>query len=421
MHILNAPPSVGELAPVAAGAEGDAEHAEHSGHGGEAHQRGVGDGAGLPPPKERVTALSAGRNPRSVGSEPRTRATGVGKERDVSRPWRSENGKIGGVLLLVLVVGGLILLGATFAGRGRESNDEPTCDGERMSPGDVCFSYGNPDLGGTYEEMKERVPGNRRGNRIASIVSFSLAGLALVGGLLNWRNGRRDAAARSAALGDNTMMEMVMALAARDELGALLDSTREDTAFRRGRGERMHHRFEQGLVADTERGPVSFPYRDVRIYREHSPHLSRSNNLVTSWRFERSDGQVWQTTQSNNAPLGRVYEQVLAAACAQQREAAVHRLAEGATLAFGPVELDRSQMTFGAQGSGVRDTVAWTAVTRLSIEKGPIMMVETARDGRLLKKLLRRVASVGEVPNFPMLWELANLAHANAGRTAESS
>lgn len=45
------------------------------------------------------------------------------------------------------------------------------------------------------------------------------------------------------------------------------------------------------------------------------------------------------------------------------------------------------------------------------------MMVETTRDGGLVKKLHLTVASVGEVPNFPLLWDLANLAHANAGGT----
>lgn len=260
---------------------------------------------------------------------------------------KSENGTIGDVLLFVFALGALVLFGVITAGRGWGSNDVPTCDGKPMSPGDSCISFGEPDLGGTYEEMKERVPGDRRADRVASIISFSLAGLVLVGGLRSRRSGKREEEVRNAALGGKTMMETVTALAARDELGALLESAREDTTFRKGRGGREHHRFEHGLVADTEGGPVSFPYRDVRIYREHSPHLSRPNDLVTSWRFERSDGQVWQATQSNNAPLGRVYEHALAGACAQQREAAVQRLAEGAMLVFGPVELDRSQMTFG--------------------------------------------------------------------------
>lgn len=320
----------------------------------------------------------------------------------------SESGKISNVLLLLVAVGALVFLGLTFA--GRVSNQAPTCGGDVMSPGDSCVDLNGSGGGGTYEEKKEGVAGQQRANRIASVVCFSLAGLAIVGGLRSRRKGKREDAVRSAALGGASMMEAATALAAGDELGALLDSTRDDSQFRAGRGKHEHHRFEHGLVADTERGPVSFPYRDVRIYRKHCPAFSRQHDLVTSWRFERNDGEVWETTQRNNAPLGAVCEQVLASTCAQQRVAAIQQLSVGATLVFGPVEIDQAQMTLGGQSSRAGTTVVWPAVTKLWIAKGPMMVVETAGQGRFLKSHLLTVP-LGDIPNFPLLWELANLAH----------
>jgi len=273
---------------------------------------------------------------------------------DLSRG--SENGSVGGLLLFILALLALVSFGLVTAGRAMDSSDEPVCNGTRMSPGDVCIGYGSLK-GGTYEEMKDRAPGTRRGNGVAAVVSFSLAGLVLVGGLLAWRSARGDKKVRVAALGGRSMMESVMAVAAREELGSLLDSTRNDS-FRKGRGP-LHHRFEHGLVVDTDRGPVALPYRDVRIYREHSVSLSRQNDLVTWWRFHRSEGEVWKTLQSNNSRLAQVYEYALTAACDRQREAAVQRLAEGGTLTFGPVEIDCSQMT--VERSGRRDSVPWTS------------------------------------------------------------
>lgn len=124
------------------------------------------------------------------------------------------------------------------------------------------------------------------------------------------------------------MMEAVLSAAAREELGPLRDNTREDTTFRRSRGPNQHHRFEHGLVAETARGPVAFAYRDARVYREHSVTLSRQHALVTICRFERSDGQVWRTTQGNNGPLGKAYEHLLRARCSWHRAAAAQSLAE---------------------------------------------------------------------------------------------
>lgn len=327
-------------------------------------------------------------------------------------PRKSECGKVKGFLILVIVVGGLFLLGATVAGRASGS-DEPTCDGDQMRPGDSCISFGRGGQGGTYDEMKRRVPGNQRANRVASIVIFSVGGLVLVGGLLFLRASRQEARTRSAALQGATVTEAAAVLAAGDELGALMEATRDDSTFRKGRGQHEHHRYERGLVTDTEKGPLSFPYRDVRIYREHAPNLSRQGDLTTWWRFERTDRPTWQTAQSNNAPLGQLFERVLVDACAHQRGAALQALAEGARLSFGPVELDLVEVTFGGQA------VAWADVTGLSIDKGVTMMVETAREGRFVKKLLFKVAKIGEVPNFPLLWDLAHVAHANASGAAE--
>ncbi len=340
-----------------------------------------------------------------TGVESRTSNQSRMARRTAKLPRSSESGGASNGLLLLVAVGALVSLGLMFA--GRVSNEAPTCGGEVMSRGDSCVDYSGSGGGGTYEEVKEGVPGQQRANFIASAVCFSLAGLAVVGGLRSWRKGRRQNAERSAVLGGRSMAEAATALAAVDDLGGLLDSTQDDDS-------EEHHRFERGLVADTERGPVSFPYRDVRIYRGHCPDSSSQGDLVTAWRFERSDGQVWKTIQRNNAPLGPVLEQVLASACAQQQAAAVQQLAQGATLVFGPVEINHAQITATGIGTGKSrrpGTWEWSAVEKLSIGKGPVMEVEGARG---ISRNVFCTVPLGDIPNFPLCWKVANLAHSMA-------
>lgn len=218
-------------------------------------------------------------------------------------------------------------------------------------------------------------------------------------------------------------MESVMAAAARYDLGALLDSWPTGTR-RIARAKEICHRFEHGLVVDTRRGPLAFPYSDLRIYRAPSP-FSRQHEHLTDWTFERGDGQAWQTSQrelrKKELALAQIYKEALAQTCARQREAAVQRLGEGATLAFGPVELDRSQIVFdgvrwgGLRKSGLRESVSWTRVIKFEVTRDipQLLWIRAIREGHS-DEGNHSVGSVAEIPNFPLLWELVHLAHANA-------
>ncbi|MFI5936571.1 hypothetical protein [Actinoplanes sp. NPDC051494] len=57
-----------------------------------------------------------------------------------------------------LVVGLIAVLIDLQAESQRRSSDSVTCDGEKMSPGDVCMAFGKgaAGRGGTYEEMKAK-------------------------------------------------------------------------------------------------------------------------------------------------------------------------------------------------------------------------------------------------------------------------
>jgi hypothetical protein len=215
---------------------------------------------------------------------------------------------------------------------------------------------------------------------------------------------------------DPIPMEQVMAAAEQDGLGALLESLAWDDAntFRRTAGRRVH-RFEHGLVVPTKKGPLTLPYRDLRIYRDETRHIN--NNVLqyvsTDWMFQRRDGTVWKTLltrgrrETADSALAALYEQALTTTCVQQRDEAWQRLAEGATLTFGSVVLDISQMTL----RGV--SVPWTRVRGVSIHKGTLMF-RVSQDGRWIKERDISAATIGAIPNFPLLWELVQAAHGRA-------
>lgn len=223
---------------------------------------------------------------------------------------------------------------------------------------------------------------------------------------------------KEGGVGSDSALESAMAAAARDELGALLDSWQTGN-WRLAKGKEILYRFEHGLVLDrgARKGSLALPYRDLRIYREYNPTLSDPGVPLFQWTFERGDGQAWITLVNEGGKEGKkqrgirqMCHEALGQACARQREAAMQRLSEGATLAFGPVELDRSQITFRGQ-----QTASWASVIELSVKRKkhwPHLVVKAAHDGGFLP--VRLDANVGHIPNFPLLWELAHLAHANA-------
>lgn len=205
-----------------------------------------------------------------------------------------------------------------------------------------------------------------------------------------------------------------MAAAAQAELGAFLDSTVWEKGWRIFREpDRKVHRFEDGVVVDIEKqGPLALPYGDLSIYREVS--YVQKGIRFTNWRFERGDGQAWSTssgfdTYSDKAKfnaLHRVYAELLMTTCVRQRDAALQRLAEGARLTFGAVALDRTELVGYA-------TVPWVEVTELLVHH-PKLIARLRGGGRFLKLHHLTMGLVRDIPNFPLLLELAQLSQRQA-------
>lgn len=219
-------------------------------------------------------------------------------------------------------------------------------------------------------------------------------------------------------MGSDSAMEAVLAAAARGELGALLDSWKTGN-FRLAKGKEMAHRFEHGLVVDrgAKKGPLALPFRDTRIYREFNPTLSGAGEPLFTWKFESSDGQTWTALVNErawgkkNSALLQKYNEILGLTCATQRQAALQRLDEGAALTFGPVELDRSQITLDGH-----EYTSWVSVVELSVKRkkdSPALVISVAHEG-VFKNTRRLDVYMSEIPNFPLLWKLANLSHINA-------
>jgi len=213
-------------------------------------------------------------------------------------------------------------------------------------------------------------------------------------------------------------MEQVMAAAAQDELGALVQSLpfNDANSFRRKGGRRVH-RFDHGLVAPARDGPLVFPYQTLRIYREETHHLHQNRRTVdyigVQWVFQREDGQVWKNLlqrrpQDPIDPLIGMYEQALSATCVEQRDEVLQRLADGATLSFGPVEFDVSQIKIGTQDA------PWSDVTGVAVEAGALAVrAKPVAPHPWIKELDLRTPLAG-IPNFPLLWQLVQLLHRQA-------
>lgn len=213
---------------------------------------------------------------------------------------------------------------------------------------------------------------------------------------------------------DPIPMEPVMAAAAQAELGAFLDSTVREKGRRifRQEADRKVHRFEDGVVIDTKtQGPLAWAYGDLSIYREVS--YVQKGIRFTNWRFERGDGQAWSTssgfdTRSEKTKFNarhRVYAELLMTTCVRQRDAALQRLAEGARLTFGAVELDRTELVGNA-------TVPWVEVTELLVQH-PKLIARVRGGGRFLK-LQHTMGLVRDIPNLPLLLELSQLSQRQA-------
>lgn len=298
---------------------------------------------------------------------------------------------------------GLLVVAAVVLAAGFLGPQEVTCGSQVMSPGDECVRDGVARSYADEVRAHEQQP-----------VRFGLlaAGIAAVAVLVGLGRRPPDPTGEMPA----TANESVVATAARDDLGTLLGTTpwRNSNSFRNPPGRHVY-RFEHGLVVDTKEGPLALPYRDVSICRDQV-NQNTGGTLwgVVDWRFERSDGHVWKTGldhkgTGNDEPLARVYEHALAMACASQREPSLRRLAEGGTVDFGRVRVDLVQLSWGDHS----ERVEWASVVEVHVEAGALR-VKVPRDGRFVKHLDHQVARVAALPNFPLLWDVVNVAHANA-------
>lgn len=217
---------------------------------------------------------------------------------------------------------------------------------------------------------------------------------------------------------DRIPMEQVMAAAAQDELGALLESLpfNDANSFRRKAGRRVH-RFEHGLVAPSKDVPLTLPYRTLRIYREEVHHLQQNGRIVdyidVNWVFQREDGEVWKTMlqrrlRDADDPLIGMYEQALATTCAEQREEVLRRLADGATLSFGPVDIELTHIRSGAKSA------PWSSVLSIGVVAGALAVRAKPEVEHRWIKEIDIGAPLSRIPNFPLLWQLMQLIHHQA-------
>jgi len=163
------------------------------------------------------------------------------------------------------------------------------------------------------------------------------------------------------------------------------------------------HTYTDGLVAETKTGPLSLRYADLLVYRKQEVENGVTR---TEWGIERQDGTscgVFDTV----IPLADVWETTLARACEVQAAPQAAALAAGSTLTYGDVSFDGHRL----RAPGV--DVAWTDVKSVDVRQGRVI-VNVARDGRLVKQSTKQVGMVGRIPNFPLFWPLFQRAFADS-------
>lgn len=177
---------------------------------------------------------------------------------------------------------------------------------------------------------------------------------------------------------------------------------------------RKLHQFERGMVAETKQGPIALPYDDILVYREQTNTYRAGaakvpgNEMSTSvtYRIERRNGPDWENSADAGADAVEAYELALQKACEAQVGPDAATLANGGTLSYGPVEMDRYRL----KAPGLDH--AWAELTGLDLQAGKVT-VTVPREGRFVKELVQAVGTVGQIPNFAVFWALAQQAYAD--------
>lgn len=177
---------------------------------------------------------------------------------------------------------------------------------------------------------------------------------------------------------------------------------------------RKLHQFERGMVAETKQGPIALPYDDILVYREQTntyrggARQVPGNEMYTSvtYRIERRNGPDWENSADAGPEAAAAYELALQKACEAQVGPDAATLANGGTLSYGPVEMDRYRL----EAPGV--DLAWAEMTSLDLQAGKVT-VTVPREGRFVKESVLAVGTVGQIPNFAVFWAIAQQAYAD--------
>jgi flagellar basal body-associated protein FliL len=101
------------------------------------------------------------------------------KERESRRSGRSRT--IAVLVLLALFVLGLVLILAVYPGNP-DNTSAPKCNGETMSPGDICDEYVNGGLthSDSYQDMLHQQQASHPVALVAGIIAIAIAVLVLI-------------------------------------------------------------------------------------------------------------------------------------------------------------------------------------------------------------------------------------------------
>lgn len=179
------------------------------------------------------------------------------------------------------------------------------------------------------------------------------------------------------------------------------------------------HRFDAGMVVETKRGPVAFPYAEVQVFCDaeqvskfvgaFGPDRPLYNAAV--WEFTRTDQTSWGTTTSDEGterrdPVVLACDAVLVSACRAQHGDAVARMQAGETLRFGTAVISPTELVLEPWPG-----IAWSAVDHFEVDAGKF-----AVHSRATSQLANRIAPLGidrislsRIANVPLFLEIAEM------------
>jgi hypothetical protein len=168
--------------------------------------------------------------------------------------------------------------------------------------------------------------------------------------------------------------------------------------------------YERGLVAETKADPLPLPYADLLVYRGQINHTDQLTGLAVrtdvNWRVFRRDNTPWEFLVVSTASFDDLLESTLVKACEAQASSQAALLAAGSTLTYGSV-------SFSSRGVVAEDNVTWTEVDSVNLSSGRATM-KVRRAGHPGKVHDSFVGMVGNIPNFPLFWQLFQQAFADS-------